>query len=298
MLFLRLRQGFAPPTPIRAALLVVAACVGFAAMNAIIRHLATTLETEPLTIVFCRNLFAVLAMAPWIARHGRGGLRTQRFGLIALRALFGFASMAAWFTALAVVPLANAVALSFTAPLFAAIAALLLLHEAARAKRMMALALGFAGMVAILRPGWQPVGWGEALVLLSAVTVALSIVTMKMLTRSETAPALVAWQALLLTPMSLLPALLVWRWPVAEAWLWLALLGAVATGAHLLMTRAFTMAEAGYLLPFTYARLPFVALIGWLAFSEATDPWTWVGAAMIAVGAIEAARGEARTRRG
>ncbi len=294
---LLLRQRFGAP-PVHAALLVVAACIGFASMNAIIRHLGTTLATEPLIIVFCRNLFAVLAMAPWIARHGRGALRTERFGLIALRAVFGFASMAAWFTALAVVPLANAVALSFTAPLFAAVAALLLLHEAARGRRIVALLLGFCGMLAILRPGWQPVGWGEAIVLASAVTMALSIVTMKMLTRSETAPALVAWQAILLTPLSLLPALFVWRWPAAEAWLWLAALGAVATAAHLLMTRAFAMAEASYLLPFTYARLPFVALIGWLAFSEATDLWTWVGAAVIAASTIFAARGEARTQRG
>ena len=100
---LRLRRG-GGPLPVRAALLVAAACVGFAAMNAIIRHLGTTLDTEPLMVVFCRNLFAVLAMA-------------------------------AWFTALAVVPLADAVALSFTAPLFAAIAALALLREAAWGRR-------------------------------------------------------------------------------------------------------------------------------------------------------------------
>ncbi|MBT5435818.1 MAG: DMT family transporter, partial [Rhodospirillaceae bacterium] len=216
MAFLPLRERFS--VPVYSAGLLVLACVGFAAMNAIIRHLATNLAVEPLMIVFCRNFFAFLVMVPWLMRGGAAVMKTNRLPLISLRALIGFLSMALWFSALAIVPLSNAVALSFTAPLFAAVAAVLILGEVIRARRMTALAIGFIGMLVILRPGSEPVGWGELIVVFSAATMALSVVTMKLLTRTEATPALVVWQNMLLTPVSFLPALLVWSWPSAEGW--------------------------------------------------------------------------------
>lgn len=283
-------------TPVRAAGFVVLAGVGFACMITLIRHLATNLLVDPLEIVFFRNLFAFLGMTPWLLRHGFGAMKTERLPLISLRVFFGLLSMAAWFTSLAIVPMANAVALSFTAPLFAAVAAVLVLHERIRARRMIALALGFGGMLVILRPGHAAVGWGEALVVASALTMALSIITMKLLTRTEGSAALVAWQNMLLTPVSLVPALFFWTWPTLEAWICLAAVGFIATVSHLCFTRGFSMADTTYLMPFDYVRLPFVAVLGWFAFGEATDIWTWIGAAIIAVSTIYVARREALAR--
>jgi len=283
-------------TPVYAAGLLVLACVGFASMNGIIRHLGTTLAVDPLMIVFCRNLFAFLVMVPWLMRGGAAIMKTNRFGLISLRVFFGFVSMAAWFWALSVVPLSNAVALSFTAPLFAAVAAVVILREVIRARRITALAIGFIGMLVILRPGSEPVGWGEIIVVASAATMALSIVIMKLLTRTEATPALVVWQNMLLTPVSLVPALFVWTWPTPEGWFWLIAVGVIAALSHLVFTRAFSLAEATYLMPFDYVRLPFVALIGWVAFSEPTDTWTWVGAGIIAASTVYVAHREAKMR--
>ncbi|MDG2480139.1 MAG: DMT family transporter [Alphaproteobacteria bacterium] len=294
MAFLPLRERFS--VPVYSAGLLVLACVGFAAMNAIIRHLATNLAVEPLMIVFCRNFFAFLVMVPWLMRGGAAVMKTNRLPLISLRALIGFLSMALWFSALAIVPLSNAVALSFTAPLFAAVAAVLILGEVIRARRMTALAIGFIGMLVILRPGSEPVGWGELIVVFSAATMALSVVTMKLLTRTEATPALVVWQNMLLTPVSFLPALLVWSWPSAEGWFWLVTVGVIATLSHLVFTRAFSLANTTYLLPFDYIRLPIVAIIGWFAFSEPTDMWTWIGAAIIASSTVYVAHRESKMR--
>ena len=213
MAFTPLSARFSPP--VYAAGLLMVACIGFAAMNAIIRYLATDLAVDPLMIVFCRNLFAFLAMVPWLMNQGFGVLKTNRFPLISLRVLFGFISMALWFSALAIVPLSNAVALSFTAPLFAAIAAVFILREKIRARRITALLIGFGGMLVIMRPGSEPIGWGEFIVVASAATMALSIVTMKLLTRTERTTSLVVWQNMLLTPVALIPALFVWSWPKA-----------------------------------------------------------------------------------
>jgi drug/metabolite transporter (DMT)-like permease len=289
-----LAQRLSPP--VFAVLLSLGASLCFAVMNGIIRYLGADLHVDPLEIVFFRNLFAFLAMTPWLARQGIAVMRTDKLPLLGVRVFWGFISMVAWFSSLAIMPLANAMALSFTAPLFAAVAAVLMLGEVIRARRVVALAIGFAGMLVILRPGHAQVGWGELLVIVSAATMALSIVTMKKLTRSERPACLVAWQSLLLTPVSLVPALFVWRWPSVQDLLWLIAVGAIGSVAHLLYTRAFSLADTTFLMPIDYVRLPCVALIGWVAFGETTDLWTWIGAAVIAASTVYIARREALAR--
>jgi drug/metabolite transporter (DMT)-like permease len=213
-----------------------------------------------------------------------------------LRTLLGFVSMATWFSALAIVPLGNAVALAFTAPLFAAVAAVIVLREVIRARRITALVIGFAGMLIILRPGVQSVGAGELMVVVSALTMALSVVTMKVLTRSEQVGSLVVYQTMLTTPIALVPALFVWSWPSAEMWFWVITIGIVASTAHMAFTRAFSMADTMYLMTFDYLRLPQVAFLGWMLFGEPTDVYTWVGAAVIAASTIYVAHREAKVR--
>ena len=280
--------------PVRAALLIVFAGVLFSSMNAMIRHVSS--ELHPLEIVFFRSLFGFAAMMPWLSRQGLGVLRTRRPGLIGLRTLLGFVSMATWFSALAIVPLGNAVALGFTAPLFAAVAAVIVLHEVIRARRITALVVGFGGMLIILRPGVQSIGTGEVMVVVSALTMALSVITMKVLTRTEQVGSLVVYQTMLTTPIALVPALFVWTWPSAEMWMWVILIGVVASTAHMAFTRAFSLADTMYLMPFDYLRLPQVAFLGWALFGEPTDVYTWAGAAIIAASSVYVAHREAKAR--
>jgi drug/metabolite transporter (DMT)-like permease len=260
-----------------------------------IRHASG--ELHPLEIVFFRSLFGFAAMVPWLSRQGLGALRTRRPALIGLRTLLGFISMATWFSALAVVPLGNAVALGFTAPLFAAVAAVVVLREKIRARRIIALLVGFAGMLIILRPGAQSVGVGQVMVVVSALSMALSVITMKVLTRTEQVGSLVVYQTMLTTPIALVPALFVWTWPSAEMWFWVILIGVVASTAHMAFTRAFSLADTMYLMPFDYLRLPQVAFLGWMLFGEPTDLYTWIGAAVIAASSVYVAHREARVRR-
>jgi drug/metabolite transporter (DMT)-like permease len=280
---------------VKAALLIVFAGLLFSSMNAMIRHASG--ELHPLEIVFFRSLFGFAAMVPWLSRQGLGALRTRRPALIGLRTLLGFISMATWFSALAVVPLGNAVALGFTAPLFAAVAAVVVLREKIRARRIIALLVGFAGMLIILRPGAQSVGVGQVMVVVSALSMALSVITMKVLTRTEQVGSLVVYQTMLTTPIALVPALFVWTWPSAEMWFWVILIGVVASTAHMAFTRAFSLADTMYLMPFDYLRLPQVAFLGWMLFGEPTDLYTWIGAAVIAASSVYVAHREARVRR-
>lgn len=274
---------------------MVLATFAFAIMTALIRFLAEDLH--PFQIAFFRNLFGFLFMLPWLMRAGMGALRTTRMRLYWLRAAFALAAMLCWFSGLALMPLAEATALSFSAPLFATLAAIVVLGERLGPHRTIALISGLAGALIILRPGLAPVGLPALLILASSVFIACAITTVKILARTEGTSAIVTWMVIYLIPLSLVPALFVWTWPDLDLLGWLFALGAAATVGQVAMTRAYAAADATVVLPLDYTRLPFVALIGWVAFAETVDVWTWVGAAVMATATIYMTYRETRYKR-
>jgi drug/metabolite transporter (DMT)-like permease len=279
--------------PTLGALMMTLAAFGLSVMNVAIREAAA--ELDPLQIAFLRNFFAAVFMLPWMIRTGvRRSLATTRLRLHIWRALIGLSAMIAWFTSLSLLPLADAVALNFTVPLFATIGAALVLGEVVRARRWTATVIGFLGVLIILRPGFQELTLAMALPMLAAVFMAISVLLVKTLSRTESAGAVVLYMNLLMTPLSLIPALFVWQWPswyVLALTLLIGLLGAVS---HLVLTRAYALADASAVLPFDYTRLPFVALFAFLIYGEVPDLWVWIGAAVIAVSAFYIARREAQ----
>lgn len=278
--------------PLQGALLMTLAALGFSLMNAVIRILAE--DMDPLQIAFFRNFFALAFMLPWLARVGRAGLKTERLGLHVIRSIGGLAAMTLWFYSIALLPLAQAVALNFTVPLFATVGAALILGEIVKARRWSATIIGFLGVLIIVRPGMAEVTLPMALPVVAAFIMAGSTLIVKSLSETESTAAIVLYMNLLLTPLSLVPALFVWRWPVGETWLLLIALGVLAALAHLFLTRAYTKADASAIFPFDYARLPFVAVIAYFAFGEIPDLWTWIGALVIAASAIYIAQREAK----
>ncbi|MBI3452344.1 MAG: DMT family transporter [Rhodospirillales bacterium] len=274
---------------------MTAAAACFAAMNALIRQLATDLPA--LEIVFFRNFAGLAFMLPWLIRHGPSALRTNHHRLYLGRSAIGFASMVMWFTALTMMPLAEATALSFTAPLFATLAAAVLLHETVRLRRWTATVVGFLGAMIVLRPGFDTVGIAQILVLGSTATAGINAVMVKQLTRTEPASAIVTYMTLYIVPLSLVPALFVWVMPPLHSLPWIILLGLFATLGHQAMTRAFAATDTSVIMPFDFARLPFVAVIAWFAFGEAPDIWTWVGAAVIVAATAYIAQREAAIAR-
>ena len=133
--------------------------------------------------------------------------------------------------------------------------------------------------------------------MLAAVFMAVSTLVVKSLSRTDSPNAIVLYMNLILTPLSLVPALFVWRWPGVADFGLLILIGLLAAVSHLLLTRAYTKADASAVMPFDYARLPFVAGFAFLIFGEVPDIWTWLGAAIIAASAIYIAQREAQVAR-
>src|SRR3546814_1653911 len=136
---------------------------------------------HPFQIAFLRNLVALAFMLPWLLRHRRGGLSTGRFGTQLWRAGIGLSAMLTWFSAISYLPLAEAVSLNFTVPLFATVGAALFLGETVRARRWTATAVGLLGVVIILRPGFAEFTPVMALPIIAACFTAVTTLIVKSL---------------------------------------------------------------------------------------------------------------------
>ena len=278
------RHMGAGPVMVRVACWMLLACLCFSVMNGITRHLGGLIE--PIVVVFFRCLFGLVAMAPFLLRSGLSSLQTENPGLHVIRGFVAVIAMGCWFYGLKLMPLAEAVALSFTTPLFSSIAAVILLGEVMRRRRWTATVVGFIGTIIVLRPGLSEFTTGSFLILAAALLMAINQVMVKYLTGKDHPNAIVFWLVFLVLPLSFAPAAVFWQTPVGTEWIWLVSLGMIATLGHQSMVRGFALADATAVVPFDFMRLPFVALIGFLAFGEKPDMWTWLGAAVIVLSSV------------
>ena len=137
--------------------------VFFAAQAGIVRYLAKDLHF--IEISFFRAAFGIVVMMPWLIRVGVSALKTPHTKLYIWRGFLGTVAMYGWFGGLTLIPLADATAISFTFPLFIALSGVLFLKETAHLTRWIALAVGFAGTLIVIRPGFQEVNIGVFMVI-------------------------------------------------------------------------------------------------------------------------------------
>lgn len=285
-----------PRSPhLRAALLMLGSTLFFGLMAIAIRLASESLHT--FEIAFFRNFFGLLAALPLLLRHGPGLLRTTQLPRYVVRCAIGIVSMMCGFWAIGHLPLAQAVALSYSTPIFVIIAAVIFLQEQVRARRWAAVALGFVGVLIIVRPGTEGFSAGTLVALAAAVLSGIVSIQIKQLSRTEPADRIVLFTTLLWVPMSLLPALTVWEWPSGIVWLWVIAAGVLGTGGHMLWTRALKLGDVSALTPISFMQLPVVALAGWLLFQETLDRWTVIGAAVIFAANVYIAHREAQLSR-
>lgn len=286
-------RAAAIPTPVAAFLLVVLAAAIFAAMHNTIRYVTVNAGVHPFEAAFIRNLFGVLIFMPWLLKTGLGGLKTKRLGLHFGRAILNSIAMLSWFTALSLMPVADATALSLIGPVFVTLLAIVFLGERVGLRRWIGIGLAIVGGLIIIRPGFSEVGLGTWLILFSAVVVSGSKLMAKILSGTESAATIVALLTFLMVPILALPALLVWQTPTLHQLVLLAVIGLLGTVGHLLFVQAYKMADISLVEPAIFTRMIWAALIGFVLFSEFPDLWTWIGGAVIVVGTTYVARREA-----
>ncbi len=269
----------AAPAVVRGIMMMCAASVLFAVMHVLVRYASR--EVPPMEIAFFRNLFGFVIFVPLLLSGGLGFLRTRRVGLHAVRGLLNVIAMLMFFTALSLAEVARVTALSFTAPLFTALMSVLFLGERFRIRRWIALALGFTGMLIILRPGLIEIDLGSLLVVFSALIWGVTMIVIKILSRTESSFAITAYMNIFLSIFSLGPALWVWVTPTAEMWVWLVAIGVSGTLAQLALSQALKETDPTAVMPFDFLKLIWATLLGLWVFGELPDLFTYIGAAVI-----------------
>jgi drug/metabolite transporter (DMT)-like permease len=256
---------------------MLAATACFAIMNGMIRYLGKDGLVPPAEIAFFRAFFGLLLLLPLLAWFGRSSVKTARLGLHALRGSVQGVSMVLFFVGLSMTQMAKATAFEFAAPIIATTIAMLFLGEPVRTRRIVAMCVGFAGILIVLRPGMVPLAWGPVLVILSVVIWAACQLMIRSLSRTESSFAQTFYMTLFLTPVTGLAALPVWAWPSLHATIVLALIAAVANLGTVLYGEAFRRADMSAVLPLESTKIIWTASIGWIFFAEEPDAWTLIG---------------------
>ncbi len=270
------------------------AAVAFAAMWMVIRIASRTVH--PFEIVFFRNLFGLIALLPMLL--ARPGLIDPARAIPNLRrASSGLIATLATFYAVANAPLATALAINYTAPLFATVGAVLFLGERIHARRGAALVVGFVGMLVVVRPGALPLTPGVGAALLSAVATAFSYLAIRALVGKDDPRSVAAWSFILMAPPSLAVAAFVWSWPSPAAWAMLAAIGGLAAVGQIGLAYAFANAPASAVLPYDFVRFGLITAGGIVLFGERYDLLTLGGGAIILGATIYLAVREAAVAR-
>ena len=267
----------------RAALWMGGFLISFTLMAVAGRELAY--EFNIFQILFWRSASGAIIVIIILYFQGKDQLKTKFLWRHLARNVFHFAAQYGWFYAIAVAPLARVFAIEFTTAIWLALIAAIFLNERITRKRWISIGLGFGGILIITRPGLDGSSYGDLAVLGAAVGYAAVYAITKSVANKDSAIAILFYMVMIQTPISFALSVGDWSWPNSEIqWLWITLVGASALSGHYCMTRAFRLADASSVVPIDFLRLPLIAIIGYLIYSEMIELWVLVGAVIIIIG--------------
>jgi drug/metabolite transporter (DMT)-like permease len=275
---------------LKAIALKIICALLFAVMSALVRFLG---EKYPVgQIVFFRSAFAILPVVVIYAWRNElaAAVRTMRPAGHVARGIMSILSMFCNFSALARLPIVDATAISFAAPLITVALAAVLLKERVRIYRWSAVIVGFLGILVMLLPYFDPAlhaagttsAVGVALAIIGAASSAASVIQTRRLTESETTSSIVFYFSLICAVAGLATWPLGWvppAWPELAA---LATIGLCGGISHLLLTESYRLAPASVVAPFDYTSMIWVFLLGYFFFNELPSFYVLMGAAIIA----------------
>lgn len=270
--------------------------ISFLSTMGVLAKLAT--ETVSLAeVVFFRNAFGMLAPFLIIASRGRWELlMTRRLPGHITRATIGVTAMVLTFWALHLLPLPDATALSFTSPLFLTALSWPVLGEKVGPHRWGAVIVGFLGVLILARPSGDIINAGFLVAISAAFATAMAGLMLRQLGRTESAATTAFYFALFATLYSLLPLPFFWSTP---SWKELALLigmGSIGGLGQHFMTRAYAMAPAAVVGPFTYISIVWACLFGWLIWNDTPDVYVLTGTSIVIASGLYILYRETRKR--
>lgn len=278
----------------RVVLWMLGALLSFSIMAVSIRELSRG-GLSIFEILAIRSGVALLVMLTMLAVRPDLRLHVvpRRMGLHIFRNTVHYASQFSWALSLTMLPLATVFALEFTMPAWTAVLAVWFLHERMTASRLGVVVLGLIGVLVILRPGIAGFNPAAILVLLAAFGYAITMITTKKLTITETTFAIIFWMAVIQFPLSLIGSN-----PGAFLSLDLRhLLPALGVGtagltSHYCLSNAFRAGDATLVVPLDFMRIPLIAVVGWAFYGERLDVFVLLGALIIVSGVLWNLRSE------
>ncbi|MEM7756524.1 MAG: DMT family transporter [Cyanobacteria bacterium P01_A01_bin.40] len=268
---------------LRGACFIVASELSFALSAAIIKFISGSLDNE--SIVFFRNLFGLVILAPLILSSSSNILKTERLHLHLLRSGVGMGAMYCFFYALGKISLGDSMLIKSTIPLIIPFMSAFWLQEKITAQIMLAGGLGFAGVFLILEPNGST-NWASLVALASSVLAAIAFVTVRKLSATEPPLRVVSYFAIAGVTISSVPMIWHWQAPTLNQYIMLAGVGLTTTIGQLLLTRGYQHAPAASVGIFTYTSVPFGTFLGWLVWNELLERNSLYGAALIIVAGL------------
>lgn len=281
--------------PLRGVAMLLASLLLMAILSALVKFVSA--REQLAEIMFFRFAGSLLPLA-WVLSRS-GGISLLHTGQPlqhALRSLFGIIGIGAYFYALGSIPMADATALTYSAPLFVMLFSIVFLGERVGRLRWTAALLGFAGMYLIANPRGHGAGLGTLAAIASAVFGALVSVWIRRLSLKDAAATIAVIYNTAGALVSLVWLLAVgWQFEMGLDLALMIVVGLIAGAQQYLMTSSFRVAEASFLAPFEYVLLVFAAAIGWLFWGELPTAEAVIGAVIISIsGLVVVRRGRAR----
>ena len=288
----------APPQQLaRVVFWMTGTLLSFTVMAISIRALAGALNIVEILSLRAAVGLAIVGSVLGLRPQLRASISRQRLPLHILRNTIHFGSQYLWAMSLLVLPLATVFALEFTMPAWTIVLAPFFLGERMTASRIGAVVLGLAGVLVILRPGFEAFQPAALLVLAAALGYAIQIIATKKLTSSESPFAIVFWMNVVQFALGVIGA-----GPSFVSKLGLDLLpgvfglGVAGLLAHYCMSNAFRAGDASLVVPLDFLRIPLIAVVGWWLYAEPLDLYVFTGAGLIIVGIVWNLRSEAGAR--
>lgn len=269
------------------------ALLSFTVMAVSVRELAAMHAFE---MLFVRSAVGLAIMTAIVSTTGWRALETKNLVGNFLRNGLHFTGQVLWIFGITLLPLATVFAIEFTTPMWSAVLAVAILGERMNRGRWIALGLGFTGILVIVRPGIAGVSSGALIMLVCAVFFGATSVATKWLTRSDRPVTIVFYMVAIQTLLGAVASVFVWTPIGAGDWPWLILLGITGLTAHYALTNALSVADASFVMPLDFLRVPLIAAAGYLLYAESIDPATLFGAALIFSGTYYSLRFESRRR--
>lgn len=251
----------------------------------------------PTQVVFLRYVFGLLPVAFFLYRSGIDALSTRRPAVHCFRACLSFGSIVFFFWGVTLMPLAEAMAISFTAPLFTTALSVPILGERVGIRRWSAVAVGFCGALVVIQPGTEALRPEALVVTTSAFIYALSMILTRRMSKTETSVAMFTYTTIGAGIISAPFLLLSWQTPTLPHLALFSGFGIIEGCASFLLIIAYRNVAAAVLAPFDYTSLIWAALFGWIMWNENPDATVWIGAGIIALSGIYIARREGALRK-